>query len=355
MFSYVVASFLFYFPLLLKDDVGSPSGLPWIKNNAYHFQDVSRWKDLGSKFVLQVMRDYRLRTCSNLGQDGQDGQETSPQAAATLAATLAAKEETQALRFVAQCWPAVLAVMAKMQDFDTDNDGMIENEGFPDQTYDIWSAKGPSAYSGGLWLAALQAASCLARLMNDDIHEKKFHALFRKGQRVYEDVLWNNTTDCYDYDGSDSAHHDSIMADQMAGEWFSRACHFEGVAFRSKQALKTVYRTNVLGFQNGTMGAMNGMRPDGSIDTSSMQSQEVWTGTTYAVAAAMIHVGLKEEGFRTASGIHHSGWHHFGYFFQTPEGWNCRGNYRSLGYMRALSIWNMQWALEVEQRKKDRG
>ena len=59
-----------------------------------------------------------------------------------------------------------------MQDFDTDNDGMIENEGFPDQTYDIWSAKGPSAYSGGLWLAALQAASCLARLMNDDIHEK---------------------------------------------------------------------------------------------------------------------------------------------------------------------------------------
>ena len=108
------------------------------------------------------MRDYRLRTCSNLdqdGQDGQDGQETSPQAAATLAA----KEETQALRFVAQCWPAVLAVMAKMQDFDTDNDGMIENEGFPDQTYDIWSAKGPSAYSGGLWLAALQAASCLAR------------------------------------------------------------------------------------------------------------------------------------------------------------------------------------------------
>ena len=80
-------------------------------------------------------------------------------------------EEKAALKFVKKCWPAVLAVMNKMKDFDRDNDGMIENEGFPDQTYDIWSAKGPSAYSGGLWLASLQAASFLANLMNDT--EKK--------------------------------------------------------------------------------------------------------------------------------------------------------------------------------------
>jgi non-lysosomal glucosylceramidase len=83
------------------------------------------------------------------------------------------------------------------------------------------------------------------------------------------------------------------------------------------------------------MGAMNGMRPDGSIDTSSMQSQEVWTGTTYAVAAAMIHVGLKEEGFRTASGIHHSGWHHFGYFFQIYHLYNSLP--RKYFYVQALS------------------
>jgi non-lysosomal glucosylceramidase len=107
----------------------------------------------------------------------------------------------------------------------------------------------------------------------------------------------------------------------------------------------------VMGFHKGAMGAMNGMRPNGMIDRSSMQSQEVWTGTTYAVAAAMIHVGLKDEGFQTASGIHHAGWHQFGYFFQTPEAWNEKGNYRSLGYMRALSIWNMQWALSIEKKR----
>jgi non-lysosomal glucosylceramidase len=32
--------------------------------------------------------------------------------------------------------------------WDTDDDGLIENQGFPDQTFDIWTATGPSAYTG---------------------------------------------------------------------------------------------------------------------------------------------------------------------------------------------------------------
>jgi len=36
------------------------------------------------------------------------------------------------------------------------------------------------------------------------------------------------------------------------------------------------------------MGAINGMRPDGSKDVTSPQSDEFWTGVTYAVAAEMI-------------------------------------------------------------------
>ena len=33
------------------------------------------------------------------------------------------------------------------------------------------------------------------------------------------------------------------------------------------------------------------------------------------------------------------------YWFQTPEAWTTDGHYRSLIYMRPLSIWAMQWAL----------
>jgi uncharacterized protein (DUF608 family) len=35
------------------------------------------------------------------------------------------------------------------------------------------------------------------------------------------------------------------------------------------------------------------MRPNGHVDESCLQSREVWTGTTYALAATMIHTFLK--------------------------------------------------------------
>lgn len=40
--------------------------------------------------------------------------------------------------------------MRSTQAFDADGDGMIENAGFPDQTYDIWTATGVHAYCGGV-------------------------------------------------------------------------------------------------------------------------------------------------------------------------------------------------------------
>lgn len=51
---------------------------------------------------------------------------------------------------------------------------------------------------------------------------------------------------------------------------------------------------NVQGFNGGTMGAVNGMMPDGNIDKYSIQSEEVWTGVTYAVSSLMIaHVSFQ--------------------------------------------------------------
>jgi non-lysosomal glucosylceramidase len=54
---------------------------------------------------------------------------------------------------VASGVPAYLA-KAYIYQFDRDGDGMMENEGSPDQTYDIWSVSGVSAYTGGLCVAS---------------------------------------------------------------------------------------------------------------------------------------------------------------------------------------------------------
>lgn len=44
-----------------------------------------------------------------------------------------------------------------------------------------------------------------------------------------------------------------------------------------------------MSFAGGQMGAVNGMRPEGVPDRSSVQSDEVWIGVVYGLAATMIH------------------------------------------------------------------
>lgn len=46
----------------------------------------------------------------------------------------------------------------------------------------------------------------------------------------------------------------------------------------ARSSLSTVYEFNVRKFADGMSGAVNGMRPDGRIDNTCMQSKEVWTG-----------------------------------------------------------------------------
>jgi non-lysosomal glucosylceramidase len=241
-------------------DLGSPSEDPFVKTNVYNFQDVSKWKDLGPKFVLQVFRDYR---------------------------------HTLSADFLRDLYPTVLSVMDSTREFDTDGDGMIENGGFPDQTYDIWVAKGVSAYCGGLWVAACFATSEIANILGDTETRVKYTEIGDSARTVYTRQLWNGSY--FNYDDSQSSHSDSIMADMLAGNWFCRICGLPPVVTSAQaiSSLRTIHNMNVITFsklnkQNSLIGAVNGMRPDGSVDNSCLQSREVWSGVTYALAATMM-------------------------------------------------------------------
>lgn len=296
---------------------------PWVELNAYMLHDAARWKDLNPKFVLQVYRD----------------------AVATGDAA-----------FAEAVWPAVYVAMAYMDQFDRDGDGMVENEGVPDQTYDMWSVSGVSAYTGGVWVAALQAAAGMARVVGDRPAEAYFRARRDRAARVYDAELWTGVYFRY-YNSGGCGASESIMADQLAGQWYARACGLEPVVedAKARSALATVLDYNVMRVKGGAIGAVNGMRPDGTVDASSTQSKEVWPGVTYAVAAAMVHEGMTEAAFRTAKGAHDAAWGNdgFGYAFQTPEAWTEDGGYRSLHYMRPLGIWAMQWALSPPELHRD--
>ncbi len=294
----------------IPHDIGSPHEDPWYRLNAYQYRDVSRWKDLNPKFILQVYRDY-----------------------------VATGDEA----FLREMWPTMVQALDYAMQFDIDGDGMIDNDGIPDQTYDTWVVSGPSAYSGGLWIAALLAIAATAVTLGETAQAEAYQSMAAKAQAVYQDELWNGTY--FDYDVSSSRQSTSVMADQMAGQWYAKACGLENVVpdSQAKRALQKVFDFNVMQFEDGEIGAVNGMHIDGRVDTSSGQSQEVWTGTTFAVAAAMIQQGMVEEGFKTAQGIHDA-IDEFGFWFAVPEAWLVTGEYRALSYMRPLAIWAMQWA-----------
>ncbi|XP_019168993.1 PREDICTED: non-lysosomal glucosylceramidase-like [Ipomoea nil] len=286
---------------------------PWFEVNFYNLHNTDRWKDLNSKFVLQAYR--------NVVATGDK-------------------------KFAEAVWPSVYMAIAYMDQFDKDGDGMIENEGFPDQTYDVWSVSGVSAYCGGLWVAALQAASALAREVGDEGSEDYFWFKFQKAKKAYQ-KLWNGSY--FNYDDCGGRVSSSIQADQLAGQWYARACGLEPIVDeqQARTTLQTIFKFNVVNVKDGRRGAVNGMQPNGEVDLSCMQAREVWSGITYAVAAGMIHEDMVDLGFKTASGVYETVWSEkgFGYAFQTPEGWTTEGRYRSLAYMRPLAIWAMQWAL----------
>ncbi|KAB1201644.1 Non-lysosomal glucosylceramidase [Morella rubra] len=289
---------------------------PWNEMNAYNIHDTSKWKDLNPKFVLQVYRDFAATGDMSFGVD---------------------------------VWPAVRAAMEHMEQFDRDNDGLIENDEFPDQTYDTWTVHGVNAYCGCLWLAALQAAAAMAVELGDRSFAERCKSKYLEAKPSFEGKLWNGSY--FNYDSGSSSNSKSIQADQLAGQWYTASSGlpplFDELKIRS--SLQKIYDFNVMKVKGGRMGAVNGMLPNGKVDESCMQSREIWTGVTYGVAATMILAGMEEEAFKTAEGIFVAGWSEegYGYWFQTPEGWTIDGHFRSLLYMRPLSIWGMQYALSL--------
>jgi non-lysosomal glucosylceramidase len=291
-------------------DLGVPEEDPFVQPNQFSWQNTSDWKDLNSKFVLMVYRDY----------------------------VFTGKKDQAFLRYT---WPAVQEALEHLRQYDRDGDGVPENDGYPDQTYDEWIVTGESAYCGGLWLGALRAAEEIARALGDTAAVSKYHDLFTKSQASYVKKLWNGEYFRYD---TASEYRDNVQADQLAGQWYANMTGLGDLVPRDMQrkALKRIFDFNVMKFAKGEMGAVNGMGADGTIINTNEQVKEVWTGTTYGLAALMLSEGMKDEGFRTAWGIYHVTYETKGYWFRTPEAWEIEGNYRASMYMRPAAIWAME-------------
>ncbi|MEH2024798.1 GH116 family glycosyl hydrolase [Nostoc sp.] len=298
-------------------DLGAPNEHVWQKTNYTSYQDCNLWKDLGSDFVLQVYRDFLLT--------GADDVE-----------------------FLADCWNAIVQTLDYLKTFDLDGDGIPENSGAPDQTFDDWRLQGVSAYCGGLWLAALEAAIAISDILltyhtgnTTELAAQKsiYEAWLKQSRPIYDEKLWNG--EYYQLDSESGS--DVVMADQLCGQFYARLLDLPDIvpSDRALSALKTVYDACFLKFCNGEFGAANGVRRDGSPENpQATHPLEVWTGINFGLAAFLVQMGMKDEALRLTQAVVQQIYDN-GLQFRTPEAITATSTFRASTYLRPMAIWGI--------------
>ncbi|GAB4370426.1 MAG: GH116 family glycosyl hydrolase [Elainellaceae cyanobacterium] len=295
-------------------DLGAPNEHVWEKTNYTSYQDCNLWKDLGSDFVLQVYRDFLLTGSTDY-------------------------------EFLAECWQPITAALEYLKAFDLDGDGIPENSGAPDQTYDDWRLQGVSAYCGGLWIAALEAAIAIGKHLEhqDNLTPHpadcipQWRSWLEQSRSIYQSKLWNGT---YYHLDSESGS-DVVMADQLCGQFYARLLDLPDVVpiACAESALRTVYEACFLKFHDGQFGVANGVRPDGSpVNPKDTHPLEVWTGINFGLAAFMVQMNMQKEAFQITEAVVRQVYEH-GLQFRTPEAITAAHTFRACHYLRPMAIW----------------
>ena len=252
--------------------------------------------DMNNQFVLMVLRDYLLT--------GDAG-------------------------YLREMWPHVIRAVDSIGTLDSDGDGLPDRD-TKRNTYDAWNFSGTPVYISILWLAALKAAAQIADEMGDAARAENWRALLEKGRASLEKRLWNGAY--YDLWLSDAERDESLMTDQLDGEWFLRATGIEGNLSddRVRAVLRVILEHNFA----PDSGLINASCPEGRHTTlfshKNCQTEAVWTGIGYAVAALCLCVGMREDADVLVAAIHNNQsrfgalWNH----------WEC-GHH----YTRPLSSW----------------
>ncbi len=139
-------------------DMGDPEDEPFVMINAYCSHDTKDWKDLNLKFMLQVYRDYYY---------------------------------LKDLDYLKSMWPCVKKLIVTSQNQDYDNDGLIDSQGQPDQTYDVWPVTGASAYCSGLHVSALRCVTEMAQILRDENSYDIYKKAYERAKLAYDEKLWN--------------------------------------------------------------------------------------------------------------------------------------------------------------------
>ena len=268
--------------------------------------------DMNNQFVLMVLRDY-------LYTGDRD--------------------------YLKEMWPHVIRAIDAIGTLDSDGDGLPDRD-TKRNTYDAWNFSGTPVYISILWLAALKAAAQMADETGDAVRADAWRDLLKTGLASLEKRLWNGTY--YDLWQSGDEKDESLMTDQLDGEWFLRAAGIGGNLpdDRIRAVLRVILEQN---FEPDS-GLINATCPAGRRTTlysnKNCQTEAVWTGIGYLTAALCLRVGLRGDANALVTAIHDNQ-ARFGALW---DHWEC-GHH----YTRPMSSWTTLTAalgLQVDAARK---
>ena len=253
--------------------------------------------DINMQFVLMVLRDYLF---------------------------------TGDKDYLLSLWNNVKKAMDSTGLLDTDNDGLPDFD-TKRNTYDAWNFSGTPVYIDVLWLAALKAATFIADRVGDKSCFDKWNDILKKGKKSLEEKLWNG--EYYNLWRNNDITDESLMTDQLDGEWFLRMIGLDGNIpdERVGSVIEFIFKNNF----DKEQGLVNATVPENrwtSIDTyNNCQTIAVWTGIGYAFSALALAVGKTEISDTVVDSIHTNQFR-FGHFW---DHWEC-GHH----YTRPMSSWS---------------
>ncbi len=254
--------------------------------------------DISMQFVLMVLRDYLF---------------------------------TGDREYLSSLWGNVIRAMESMERLDTDLDGLPDHD-TRRNTYDAWNFSGTPVYISVLWLAALKAAVIIADKIGDKTYFDKWSNILESGKKALEEKLWNG--EYYNLWRNNEETDESLMTDQLDGEWFLRMTGLSGNIPDEKVASvhELIFNTNF----DSEQGLLNATVPENKRTTlhtyKNCQTEAVWTGIGYAFAALSLSVGKKEISDREIQSINDNQLR-FGHFW---DHWEC-GHH----YTRPMSSWTL--------------
>jgi non-lysosomal glucosylceramidase len=282
--------------------------------NCYQYRQSCQWKDLNSKLVLMIYRDFHLTGDTDM-------------------------------TFLNYCYNSVKTAM-NMVHSQCGSDGLPQSSGV-DQTYDDMGLTGTTAYCGSLFLAACQAAQAIATAMGDSAQAATYQTWYNTAQPNFESELW---TGAYYKIDTGSAAPTRIMSDQLCGQWYSKALGLGGIVTdaHAQSAWQTVHDNNWSKFDAGAHGVCNVMTAAGAIDTTSTQTEETWVGTSWGVVSGMVQQSMLSQANDVGNSLYNTIWNTGQFWFRTPEAWRTGlSNIRAYYYMRGSTIWAVKRAFDL--------